>query len=72
MIVAALDALEKKDFCMADLLIISDFFFSLPFTTIIKRMEEAHDKGTRFYGLRINSSEKEYEQILDKMWDVKL
>lgn len=72
MIVAALDALEKKDFCMADLLIISDFFFSLPFTTTRKRMEEAHNKGTRFYGLRINNSEKEYEQILDKMWDVKL
>ena len=72
MLGSALDALQKKDFCMADVLIISDFQFPIPMPTTRARMRTEHDKGTRFYGLQIGSWYHIYNSILDKMWNVKI
>ena len=72
MLNSALDALQKKDFCMADVLIISDFEFPLPKSTTKARMRAEHDKGTRFYGLQIGSWPNRYQSILDKMWKMKI
>ena len=30
-----------------------------------------HNKGTRFYGLKISSTNKQYDKILDKTWNIK-
>ncbi len=68
MLSAALDALQTKDFCMADLLIISDFEFPLPIEKTRKRMEKEHSKGTRYYGLQIGKTENKYCELLDKIW----
>ena len=40
----AIDALQAKDFCLADVLIISDFFFPLPIDKMYKRIELVYDK----------------------------
>ena len=67
----AVEMLQTNTFGMADVLIISDFDFPLPLTSTRDKMLTEHDKGTRFYGLRINSGGKAYDKILDKIWDVK-
>ena len=71
MLAAALKTLKNSNFAMADVLIISDFYFSQPTEPTQKKMKMEHDKGTRFYGLQINSSEDSYNNILDKIWQVK-
>ena len=68
MLAAALDALQTKDFSMADVLIISDFEFPLPKENTRKRMETEHSKGTRYYGLQIGEMKNPYDMVLDKMW----
>lgn len=68
MLAAALNALQTKDFTMADVLIISDFLFPLPEDKTRKRMEEEHSKGTRYYGLQIGKFKILYEKVLDKVW----
>lgn len=70
MLSAALDALQTKDFCMADVLIISDFFFLLPIEETRKRMETEHAKGTRYYGLQIGGMKSPYDSVLDKIWQL--
>ena len=70
MLAAALDALQTKDFCMADVLIISDFFFPLPIDKTHKRMETEHAKGTRYYGLQIGETKNPYDKVLDKIWRI--
>lgn len=70
MLTAALDALQTKDFCMADVLIISDFEFPYPIEKTRKRMETEHSKGTRYYGLQIGKWGSSYDTILDKMWKI--
>lgn len=70
MLAAALDALQTKDFCMADVLIISDFKFPLPIEETCKRMETEHSKGTRYYGLHIGRMKNPYDTILDKIWKI--
>ena len=72
MLAAALRMLQTANFTMADVLIISDFYFSQPIKTTRKKMEVEHDKGTRFYGLQIDSTTDSYNEILDKIWQVKL
>ncbi len=70
MLAAALDALKTKDFCMADVLIISDFFFLLPSGKTYKRMVTEHAKGTRYYGLQIGETKNSYSSVLDKIWQL--
>jgi len=70
MLAAALDALQTKDFCMADVLIISDFYFTLPSVKTLKRMETEHTKGTRYYGLQIGKMKNPYDKVLDKIWQI--
>lgn len=72
MLNSAIAALQKKEFCMADVLIISDFEFPLPLQSTRDKMETEHNKGTRFYGLQIGTWTNNYESILDKMWKVKV
>lgn len=72
MLAASLRMLQTANFSMADVLIISDFYFPQPIKTTRKKMEEEHDKGTRFYGLQIGSTTDSYNDILDKIWQVKL
>lgn len=71
MLAAALEALQTKDFCMADVLIVSDFEFPLPTEKTNMRMKAEHAKGTRFYGLQIGHLENPYEKVLDKIWKIK-
>lgn len=63
--------LQSKAFGMADVLIISDFDFPLPKDSTWKKMLEEHSKGTCFYGLKINSTDRLYDTILDKTWNIK-
>ena len=61
----AIDALQAKDFCLADVLIISDFFFPLPIDKMHKRIETKHAKGTRYYGLQIGETKNPYDKDRD-------
>ena len=72
MLAAALDVLQTKDFCMADVLIISDFFFPLPIDKTCKCMEAEHLKGTRYYGLQIGKMENPYDTVLDRIWQLSI
>ena len=72
MLNAALKMLNTSTFGMADVLIISDFFFNIPSSTTIAKMKKEHNKGTRFYGLKIDSDSNNYSNILDKIWTVKI
>ena len=67
----AIEMLQTDNFSMADVLIISDFYFPLPTEKTRIKMEIEHSRGTRFYGLKIDSSEKKYDEILDKTWYIK-
>ena len=71
MLKAGIRMLKNKNYVMADMLIISDFIFEPPQEYVRKFMEEEHLKGTRFYGLQIGIGYCEYDQILDKVWQVK-
>ena len=71
----ATEALETDDFSMADVLIISDFEFAMPKSSVQMKIKKAQDLGTRFYGLRLKCEscfekyyEKEYKKLLDEMW----
>ena len=66
----AIEKLQSKSFGMADVLIISDFYFPPPLGPTKKKMLIEHNKGTRFYGLKINSTGKLYDKILDKTWNI--
>ena len=68
MLAAAINALQTKKFRMADVLIISDFFFPLPIYKTRKLMETEHAKGTRYYGLQIGETKNPYDKVLDKIW----
>ncbi len=72
MLNAALEILQTDNFAMADVLIISDFYFNTPINSTQKQMKTEHDKGTRFYGLQIDSSTSSYDNILDKIWHVRI
>ena len=69
----AINMLQTDNYSMADVLIISDFFFPTPIRETRKKMKAEHDKGTRFYGLRIglNNMGNSYDKILDINWVVK-
>lgn len=69
LIIEVLRLLETGEYEMADVLIISDFIFNRPAQKDIDRVSSAKSKGTRFYGLQINSSSTAYDTILDKKWE---
>lgn len=66
----ALGMLNTDNYSMADILIISDFYFPQPQRITMEKMEIEHRKGTRFYGLQIESTVQEYDNVLDKIWKV--
>ena len=72
MLNATLKMLNTTTFGMADVLIISDFFFDLPSRATMDKMKKEHNKGTRFYGLKIDNDSINYSNILDKIWKVKI
>ena len=72
MLNAALNMLNTLTFGMADVLIISDFFFDIPSRATMDKMKKEHNKGTRFYGLKIDNDSINYSNILDKIWKVKI
>ena len=67
----SIEMLQSKSFAMADVLIISDFYFPLPIEPTKKKMLIEHNKGTQFYGLKIDSTDRQYDKILDKTWNIK-
>lgn len=72
MLNAALELLQTANFSMADVLIISDFYFPKPLDSTRRRMNLEHAKGTIFYGLQIDSNTKDYNNVLDRIWKVQL
>lgn len=70
MIVEALKILDTNEYEMADVLIISDFIFDTPRYAELSRISQAKKKGTRFYGLQINSTSKVFDLVLDKKWKI--
>ena len=66
----AIGMLHTKNFGMADVLIISDFYFSYPQKQTREKMAQEHLRGTRFYGLKIGNTDKNYDSVLDKIWSV--
>lgn len=66
----ALKMLQSVNFSMADVLIISDFLFPRPIATTREKVNKEHEKGTRFYGLQIDSGVSGYNSILDKIWQI--
>lgn len=67
MIKNALKMLNTDNYSMADVLIISDFYFPNPRSKTRELMEIEHNKGTRFYGLQIESTVSGYDDVLDKI-----
>lgn len=70
MIKNALRMLNTDNYSMADVLIISDFYFPNPRPETRALMEIEHNKGTWFYGLQIESTVSGYDNVLDKIWKV--
>lgn len=66
----AIATLHQKDYSLADVLIISDFVFKQPSTTITESINKAHKNGARFYGLMIGNHSSACESFLTKMWRV--
>lgn len=66
----AIATLHQKDYSLADVLIISDFVFKQPSTTITESINKAHKNGARFYGLMIGNRPSACESFLTKMWRV--
>ena len=65
----ALKALDGQTYSMADVLVISDFCFPYPTFSTEKKIKEAQQKGTKFYGIRIGN-EKVYDKLFDKIWKI--
>lgn len=70
MLQRALEQLAGERYEMADILIISDFYFFKPLEGTLMKMEEERTKGVCFYGLQIGKHCCEYQEILDKVWKV--
>ena len=47
-------------------------FFDIPSRATMDKMKKEHNKGTRFYGLKIDNDSINYSNILDKIWKVKI
>lgn len=71
MLHCAIDALHKKQYEMADVLIISDFYWEKPNAKNLEQMHKEQTLGTRFYGLCMNGNSKPHKW-LNRVWQVKL
>lgn len=65
-----IEQLQTSPYSMADALIVSDFEFDLPSETTMRKIKEEQNKGTRFYGLRIDGT-SDYDNVLDKVWKIR-
>ena len=65
-----IEQLQTSQYSMADALIVSDFEFDLPAETTMRKIKEEQNKGTRFYGLRIDGT-SDYDNVLDKVWKIR-
>lgn len=66
----ALDVLKTETYNLADVLVISDFYFPKPIEKTMNRIREEQSKGVCFYGLQIDSENCKYDGILDRIWKV--
>lgn len=71
MVAAALEALHSKRYEMADVLIISDFYWPDPVSKNMEQLRKEQALGTRFYGLNINGAAKK-RPWLDRLWRVSI
>lgn len=67
-----LNALSLNAYSMADVLLISDFYFPYPSSKTEERIRGEQEKGTRFYGLRINSHAEAYDKLFNRIWEISL
>ena len=72
MLNTAIKMLQTDNYQMADVLIISDFYFPTPIKETRDKIKIEQRKGTKFYGLRIglNNMGSSYDKILDQNWVV--
>ena len=65
--------LESDTYKYADSLIVSDFEFASLKPELSKKVEEAQQKGARFYGLFVNTiGNRMYKLLLDASWKVEV
>lgn len=63
--------LQSKTYSMADVLIISDFAWCEPEVSTMKKLHQEQAKGTKFYGLGIDSGHwVDTHKWLDKLWNI--
>lgn len=73
MILESIKTLHSKSYSMADVLIISDFCWSTPFNDVMEKMKKEQAKGTKFYGLEIDTcSSVRQHKWLDRFWSIKV
>lgn len=53
-----------------DVLVISDFEFPIPKTSISEEINKEKALGTRFFALQIGHSNHKYHKIMDRIWTV--
>ena len=70
MFASVFQALDTETYSMADILLISDFCFAYPRPQTEKNIREEQRKGTRFYGLRIQATNDQYDKLFDRIWQV--
>ncbi len=69
----SIKTLHSKSYSMADVLIISDFCWSAPFHDVREKMKKEQDKGTKFYGLEIDTcSSVRHHKWLDRFWSIEV
>lgn len=73
MILESIKRLQSKSYSMADVLIISDFCWSSPSHDVMEKMKKEQAKGTKFYGLEIDTcSSVRQHKWLDRFWSIKV
>ncbi len=66
----SIKCLKSENYCMADVLVISDFAFATPAPDTFASIRREQSSGTRFYGLKIGNINTPYARIFDKIWTV--
>lgn len=66
----SIKCLKSENYCMADVLVISDFAFAAPAPDTFASIRREQSSGTRFYGLKIGNINTPYARIFDKIWTV--
>ena len=69
----SIKTLHSKSYSMADVLIISDFCWSSPSHDVMEKMKKEQAKGTKFYGLEIDTCSSVHQhKWLDRFWSIKV